>query len=90
MTAEQDREREKERERARAAHPSAGRIVVSSLTGAPMAWGEPAPSRRRSAEREDTPVLPDRMVDEQPEAGVDESNDERLRRDVPPHWGTGA
>lgn len=64
------------------------RVVVSSLTGQPMRWTEPAPAR--GARQEDPPVLPDRMADEGPEPGSDESNDHRLVRDVPPHWGTGA
>lgn len=40
--------------------------------------------RRRSGE----PVLPTRAAEDAPErwGDPDDSNDERLRRDVPPHW----
>lgn len=48
-----------------------GRVVVSSLTGRPMALPE-APSG----------AVPDRS----PSEGSSGSNDERLLGDVPPHW----
>lgn len=65
-----------------------GRVVISSVTGEPIAWEDTGPTRRGGGEG--APVIPDRMRDEQPEPGADESNDARLARDVPPHWGTGA
>lgn len=70
----------------RGSHPG-GRVVISSVTGRPMIWRGTAPSGGRSGDG--TPLLPDRTRDEQPEPGADESNDARLARDVPPHWGTG-
>lgn len=63
------------------------RVVISSITGQPMSWDDPEASRRLRPD--DAPVLPDRVSDEGPEPGADESNDERIARDVPPHWGTG-
>lgn len=51
-----------------------GRVVVSSVTGKPME--QPA---RRGGPR----IVPNRTEDD---AAVD-SNDDRLRQDVPPHWG---
>lgn len=64
------------------------RVVISSITGRPMSWEGTAAARGQRPD--DAPVLPDRMRDEGPEPGTDESNDERLSRDVPPHWGRGA
>lgn len=49
-----------------------GRLVVSSITGKPMEV-EPAKDR----------VIPKRA----PADRGDDSNDERLMWDVPPHWG---
>lgn len=74
---------------------SSGRVVVSSLTGRPIAWGgdrDAATPRHAAAggASAEPKVLPDRMADEQPEPGRDESNDVRLLQDVPPHWGTGS
>lgn len=50
----------------------ARRPVVSSLTGKPI---EVAPPKER--------VIPTRAKADR----GDDSNDERLMRDVPPHWG---
>jgi len=52
-----------------------------------MSWDDPEAARRLRPD--DAPVLPDRLHDEGPEPGADESNDARIARDVPPHWGTG-
>ncbi|EWS81946.1 hypothetical protein [Brachybacterium phenoliresistens] len=67
---------------------STGRkVVISSVTGKPIPWEdeEPASAPGRSA-----PLFPDRVAEDAPEPGTDESNDARLAQDVPPHWGTGA
>ncbi|UYG17056.1 hypothetical protein BRM3_01050 [Brachybacterium huguangmaarense] len=72
----------------RAGASGSRRVVVSSITGRPMSWDDPEAARRLRPD--DAPVLPDRLHDEGPEPGADESNDARIARDVPPHWGTGA
>ena len=67
---------------------SAKRVVISSITGKPIQWEDgsgPAPATSREAPK----VLPDRLAEDAPEPGADESNDARLRGDVPPHWGRG-
>lgn len=45
-------------------------------------------SQSRTGRPADDPVLPRRSSDDSPEGWheADDSNDERLRRDVPPHW----
>ncbi|MGO1226161.1 hypothetical protein ACT3SQ_02320 [Brachybacterium sp. AOP42-C2-15] len=73
----------------RAARP-ARRVVISSVTGKPIPWDEPAsPSPAGRAPQERRPILPDRVDEDAPEPGVDESNDARIAGDVPPHWGRG-
>ena len=64
------------------------RVVISPITGKPIPWEQPEESvAARSAEPK---VIPDRLAEDAPEPGADESNDARLTRDRPPHWGTGA
>ncbi|HJG91243.1 hypothetical protein [Brachybacterium massiliense] len=66
------------------------RVVISSLTGKPIEWDEPeTPSKERPAAGEHRPILPDRVAEDAPEPGADESNDARIAGDVPPHWGRG-
>lgn len=69
----------------RAAPP---RIVVSSITGQPMRWEDA--EAVRALRPDDAPIIPDRLRDEGPEPGSDESNDQRIAGDIPPHWGRGA
>ncbi|WP_394215460.1 hypothetical protein [Brachybacterium vulturis] len=66
------------------------RVVISSVTGKPIPWDEspPAPSEGPAAQ-DRRPILPDRVDEDAPEPGTDESNDTRLAGDVPPHWGGG-
>ena len=67
-----------------------GRVVISSVTGKPIPWGEETPAHAAGdAPREQRPILPDRVAEDAPEPGADESNDARLAADVPPHWGRG-
>jgi hypothetical protein len=67
-----------------AARP-ARRVVVSSVTGKPIDWEG---QDEAAAPRGEAPkVLPDRLAEDAPEPGADESNDARLSGDVPPHWG---
>lgn len=63
------------------------RVVISSLTGRPIAWKDDSSSDRRDGAG---PIVPDRAAEDAPEPGQDTSNDDRLTRDVPPHWGTGS
>ncbi|MGP9539470.1 hypothetical protein ACT3SP_15790 [Brachybacterium sp. AOP43-C2-M15] len=64
------------------------RVVISSVTGKPIPWDETETVQERpSAERR--PILPDRVDEDAPEPGADESNDARIAGDVPPHWGRG-
>ena len=65
------------------------RVVISSVTGEPIAWDEPeeTPGAGRAPQRR--PHFPDRVAEDAPEPGTDESNDARLTGDVPPHWGRG-
>lgn len=70
-----------------------GRVVISSLTGRPIPWEDPedhAGPAGAAARGEEPKVLPDRVREDAAEPGADESNDSRLARDRPPHWGTGA
>lgn len=72
-----------------AARP-ARRVVISSVTGKPIPWDEPEHSSPRSpAAPEGRPILPDRVAEDAPDPGADESNDARIIEDVPPHWGRG-
>ncbi|WP_157697061.1 hypothetical protein [Brachybacterium avium] len=65
-----------------------GRVVISSVTGRPIPWDEPDPSSSGDpAAQNRRPILPDRVEEDSPEPGADESNDARLAQDVPPHWG---
>ncbi|NLF06141.1 MAG: hypothetical protein GX593_14240 [Actinomycetales bacterium] len=55
----------------------------------PVTDDEPGPGRRAQSQRVIDPIVPNRAADD---TGIgwhesDDSNDERLRRDVPPHWG---
>ncbi len=66
------------------------RVVISSVTGKPIDWDESAatpPGRPGGQERR--PILPDRVEEDAPDPGTDESNDARIAGDVPPHWGRG-
>lgn len=66
------------------------RVVISSVTGKPIPWDEPEePGTGRSAAQDRRPILPDRVDEDAPEPGADESNDARIAGDVPPHWGRG-
>ncbi|MDN5820408.1 MAG: hypothetical protein L0H39_02855 [Brachybacterium sp.] len=66
------------------------RVVISSVTGEPIPWDEPdSPSPQGPAVQDRRPILPDRVAEDAPGPGADESNDDRLARDVPPHWGRG-
>lgn len=66
------------------------RVVISSLTGKPIPWEEPETSAQEPpAASERRPILPDRVAEDAPEPGADESNDARIAGDVPPHWGRG-
>lgn len=83
--------------------PRRGPVVISSLTGKPIHWdpdagttgeagvsgGAGSPRAARSASGRRRPILPDRLDEDQPEPGADESNDARIAGDVPPHWGRG-
>lgn len=83
--------------------PRRGPVVISSLTGKPMEWdpdagttgeagasgGAGSPRAAGSASGRRRPILPDRLDEDQPEPGADESNDARIAGDVPPHWGRG-
>ena len=47
-----------------------------------------AAARRRGAAVDDAPLIPERSADDS-DAGwheTSDSNDDRLRQDVPPHW----
>jgi hypothetical protein len=64
------------------------RVVISSVTGKAIPWDDeetaaPAGPPDRS------PIVPDRVAEDAPEPGADESNDARIAGDVPPHWGRG-
>ena len=66
------------------------RVVISSVTGKPIPWDEsPSTPPGRPAGQERRPILPDRVDEDAPEPGNDESNDARIAGDVPPHWGRG-
>ncbi|MFC7375948.1 hypothetical protein ACFQRD_11795 [Brachybacterium sp. GCM10030268] len=65
------------------------RVVISSVTGKPIAWDEPQDDEPGESEPERRPIVPDRLAEETPEPGTDESNDHRIAGDVPPHWGPG-
>ena len=66
------------------------RVVISSVTGEPIPWNEPATSQEKGATAtERGPIVPDRVAEDSPEPGADESNDARIAGDVPPHWGGG-
>jgi hypothetical protein len=65
------------------------RVVVSSLTGRPIPWDEPETDGRDARSPEPGPILPERVAEDAPEPGSDESNDARIAGDVPPHWGRG-
>ncbi len=72
-----------------------GRVVISSLTGKPMQWDDDATegvkgTGERARRRPDRPIIPDRLAEDTPDPGEDESNDARLAQDVPPHWDRGA
>ena len=68
----------------------ARRVVISSVTGKPIPWEEPeSPSPQGRAAQGRRPIPPDRVAEDAPEPGVDESNDARIAGDVPPHWGRG-
>lgn len=67
----------------------AHRVVISSVTGLPIAWDGDAAAGPRTAAG-GGPIVPDRAAEDAPEPGQDTTNDDRLTRDVPPHWGTGA
>lgn len=73
--------------------PRSGPVVISSLTGRPMDWGGKAAddgaARPSGPGTQRAPILPDRMDEDRPEPGTDESNDARIAGDVPPHWGRG-
>lgn len=66
-----------------------GRVVISSVTGKPIPWDDEGPAEWSSAARERPPVLPNRVAEDAPDPGADESNDARIAGDVPPHWGRG-
>ena len=74
--------------RGRAARP-ARRVVVSSVTGKPIDWEAQDAAAPAASRGEEPKVLPDRLAEDAPEPGTDESNDARLSGDVPPHWGRG-
>ena len=71
----------------------ARRVVISSVTGKPIAWEDEGPDeiagQDSTAARERRPIMPDRVREDEPEPGADESNDSRIAGDVPPHWGRG-
>lgn len=71
------------------AHRGTGRVVISSVTGRPIAWDEPEQALEGGSAPQRRPHFPDRVAEDAPEPGTDESNDVRLRGDVPPHWGGG-
>jgi hypothetical protein len=66
-----------------------GRVVISSVTGKPITWDETGPPRTPATAGTGAPILPDRVAEDAPEPGSDESNDDRIAGDVPPHWGRG-
>lgn len=65
------------------------RVVISSVTGKPIAWEDEETGPHSGSARERRPIVPDRVREDEPEPGADESNDSRLAGDVPPHWGRG-
>lgn len=65
------------------------RVVISSVTGKPIPWDDKGPAERTATVQERRPVLPNRVAEDAPEPGTDESNDARIAGDVPPHWGRG-
>lgn len=66
------------------------RVVISSVTGKPIPWDDAEEVEGpRPAAQERRPILPDRVAEDAPEPGADESNDARIAGDVPPHWGRG-
>ena len=65
------------------------RVVISSVTGKPIAWEDEDADQRSGSARERRPIVPDRVREDEPEPGADESNDSRIAGDVPPHWGRG-
>ncbi|GAA1316331.1 hypothetical protein [Brachybacterium tyrofermentans] len=68
---------------------SSRRVVISSVTGKPFPWDDESPAERPATSKERRPVLPNRVAEDAPEPGTDESNDARIAGDVPPHWGRG-
>ncbi|APX32791.1 hypothetical protein BH708_08725 [Brachybacterium sp. P6-10-X1] len=64
-------------------------MVISSVTGKPIAWDEPEQAAEGGGEDPQRPHFPVRVAEDSPEPGADESNDARLSGDVPPHWGRG-
>lgn len=66
-----------------------GRVVISSVTGKPIPWDETEADPRARGGQDVRPILPDRVAEDAPEPGADESNDARIAGDVPPHWGRG-
>lgn len=75
------------------ATPSGGRpSAARSATDASVQEGRAAAAgtarRRRHAVPDDAPVIPNRSADDSDLGWGDgpDSNDDRLRRDVPPHW----
>ncbi|GAA1489111.1 hypothetical protein [Brachybacterium sacelli] len=65
------------------------RVVISSVTGKPIPWEDQQETERETFPRERRPVLPNRVAEDAPEPGTDETNDSRIAGDVPPHWGRG-
>lgn len=64
------------------------RVVISSVTGKPIEWDDDR-ADGSAAPQEPRPILPERVAEDAPEPGADESNDARIAGDVPPHWGRG-
>ncbi|MCR6493711.1 hypothetical protein [Cellulomonas sp. P24] len=66
--------------------------VARAATDAPVKEGDAGAAgtagRRRHVVPDDAPVIPDRSADDSDLGWGDgpDSNDDRLRRDVPPHW----
>lgn len=68
---------------------STRRVVISSVTGKPIAWEDEDADQGSASARGHRPIVPDRVREDEPEPGADESNDARIAGDVPPHWGRG-
>ncbi|MFC0675867.1 hypothetical protein [Brachybacterium hainanense] len=67
-----------------------GRVVISSLTGEPIPWDEESQAPVPGPGAVDRPLIPDcAEADSRDVETSGSSDDARITRDVPPHWGNG-